>query len=162
MSKERNFVKKYNTFSAQVLRYTTLDGSIDIDIPALDEVRGYPIEHRFWDIGALTHPDEPWAVDEATRNGIEAYLKMSRCEEELGRISREAFQMIKWAITMRDRVKALDDSKLFFFDLWYLCVAHLHIEIHFVQTNGRPTRFIRGEYELDDSLGGFKKIAKTR
>lgn len=107
-SKDRNFVRKYNTFSTQVMRYNDLPGSREIELPALDDVKTYPIEHRFWDIGSLTHPDEPWAVDEATKDGIDAYLKRSRCREELGRIAREAYQMIEWAILMETRVEALD------------------------------------------------------
>lgn len=58
----------------------------------------------FWTGGALSHPDQPWASDPPTREGIMAFLVKRAADEELQRISREARQMLDWAIKYQSRL----------------------------------------------------------
>jgi hypothetical protein len=51
--------------------------------PTLQEVEAMDLCHPFLNFGSLIHSTEPWAVDEATQEGIEAYINICRCTEEL-------------------------------------------------------------------------------
>ncbi|KAH9812334.1 hypothetical protein DFH28DRAFT_1084488 [Melampsora americana] len=62
--------------------------------PSLQEVEAMPLK-------------EPWAVDEATQDGIESYITMCRCQEELRRIAKEARQMVCWAVDYQDKTNNL-------------------------------------------------------
>ncbi|EGG08492.1 uncharacterized protein MELLADRAFT_84666 [Melampsora larici-populina 98AG31] len=59
-----------------------------------------PFEDNFWNVGALRHPTEKWAVDVGTIEGIQAFLQQRSCREELRRIGREAQQMVHQALNM--------------------------------------------------------------
>lgn len=65
------------------------------------------ISDPFFDCGSFTHPNEDWAVDPATQEGIQATLTVARCEEELRRIAKEARQMLSWALDYQDRIDEL-------------------------------------------------------
>lgn len=65
-----------------------------------------PVTDPFWDVGALNHPDEPWANDTSTKEGIRAYLVKRSSTEELRRIGREVRQAIHWALDYQARVDA--------------------------------------------------------
>jgi hypothetical protein len=69
-----------------------------LDTPTFDEVKGFDIENNFWNLGSLDHPSEPWAVDSKTKDGIQAYLEVTHCQDELHQIARETRQGMKWAI----------------------------------------------------------------
>lgn len=66
--------------------------------PTFDEVESMAVTDPFWDLGGLSHPDEPWATNKYTREGIQAYLLRRAAKEELKRIARECRQMVLWAL----------------------------------------------------------------
>jgi hypothetical protein len=61
----------------------------------------------FLDCGSLTHPQEAWAVDSDTQEGIQLYLTNARCKEELRRLTKEARQTVNWAIQYQGRLDTL-------------------------------------------------------
>ncbi|KAA1067974.1 hypothetical protein PGT21_023701 [Puccinia graminis f. sp. tritici] len=62
---------KVNTLKKKWLAYNNRAESYNSEFspgrilatPTLDEVKAYGIDDVFWNMGALSHPDEPWAVD---------------------------------------------------------------------------------------------------
>ncbi|KAH9820127.1 hypothetical protein DFH28DRAFT_1079978 [Melampsora americana] len=72
--------------------------------PSFDEVLGMDIEDPFWNEGALSHPDEPWASCQSTKAGIVAFRSKRSCEEEMRRMGREVRQMMLWGIDHQLRV----------------------------------------------------------
>lgn len=62
------------------------------------------ITDMFWDLGGLTHPEEPWATDRATRKGIRSFLVKRGAEEELRRVAREVRQLMKWSSVYQNRI----------------------------------------------------------
>jgi hypothetical protein len=66
-----------------------------------------PLSDPFLNFGNLDHSQEPWAVDEATMDGIEAYITTCRCREELRRIAKEARQMVCWAVEYQEKINIL-------------------------------------------------------
>jgi len=86
---------------------------IEIDTPTFDEVKELGMDQPFCMIGSLDHPKEPWANQLNTKKGIEAYLVIEHCHDELKRISREARQAVKWAIQQMPKLLMLsDDSQI--------------------------------------------------
>ncbi|OAV91436.1 hypothetical protein PTTG_05125 [Puccinia triticina 1-1 BBBD Race 1] len=77
--------------------------------PTLDEVKSYGIEHHFWNMGALSHPDEPWAINSDVQKGIQAYLTLTHCQDELRQIAREARQAVQWAIQKSEILDHIDN-----------------------------------------------------
>ncbi|PLW40905.1 hypothetical protein PCASD_10743 [Puccinia coronata f. sp. avenae] len=75
--------------------------------PTLDEVKAMDLSDHFWNMGALTHPDEPWAINVSIQKGISEYLTVIHCKEELSRIAREAQQAVKWAISRQTRLQEI-------------------------------------------------------
>lgn len=57
-----------------------------------------PVTDIFWDLGGLSHPDEAWASNKHTQEGIRLYLLWRAAKEELKRIARETRQLIRWAL----------------------------------------------------------------
>lgn len=92
------------------------------DYPTLEDVKEYPLEHNFWSIGSLTHPDEAWATDPLVQQGIQSWLTLQRCDEELRRIAREVRQLLQSALISKRKLDEL-------LDLTERGVFHL---IHFV------------------------------
>ncbi|KAH9814973.1 hypothetical protein DFH28DRAFT_1221503 [Melampsora americana] len=75
--------------------------------PTVKEVEEMEFGDPFLDCGNLSHPQEPWAVDADTQEGIQAYLIRSRCKEELRRLTKEARQTVKWALEYQGRLDNL-------------------------------------------------------
>ncbi|KAH9822566.1 hypothetical protein DFH28DRAFT_1181288 [Melampsora americana] len=75
--------------------------------PSLQEVEAMDLSHTFLNFGGLIHSDEPWAVDVPTQQGIEAYISICRCTEELWRIAKEARQMMNWAVQYQGKIDRL-------------------------------------------------------
>ncbi|KAH9817109.1 hypothetical protein DFH28DRAFT_827870, partial [Melampsora americana] len=61
----------------------------------------------FLDCGSLTCPQEAWAMESDTQEGIQIYLTTARCKEELRRLTKEARQMVHWAIQYQGRLDTL-------------------------------------------------------
>lgn len=55
------------------------------------------ITDPFWDGGQLSHPDEAWASEPETKEGIQAFLTCRSAREELSRIGREVRHILQWA-----------------------------------------------------------------
>ncbi|KAH9807993.1 hypothetical protein DFH28DRAFT_1079909 [Melampsora americana] len=66
-----------------------------------------PFEDIFWNVGALSHPTEKWAVDQPTIEGIQAFLQHRSCGEELQRIGRETQQMVYEALKTEEKLDGL-------------------------------------------------------
>ncbi|KAH9811811.1 hypothetical protein DFH28DRAFT_931486 [Melampsora americana] len=75
--------------------------------PTLQEVEEMDLCHPFLNFGSLIHSTEPWAVDKATQEGMEAYINVCRCTEELRRIAKEARQMLNWAVLYQAKIDHL-------------------------------------------------------
>lgn len=85
-----------------------------IPTPTVKDVENMEFGDPFLDSGSLTHPNEPWAVDPDTQEGIQAYLTILRCKEELRRVSKEGRQIVNWALMFQSRLdnlaKDIDDG----------------------------------------------------
>ncbi|KAH9821527.1 hypothetical protein DFH28DRAFT_882524, partial [Melampsora americana] len=79
----------------------------NLQLPMFGEVKSLPITDPFWNIGHLTHPDEPWVVDLATQTGIQAFQGVRSCEEEVERISCEVQNMARSALLTKERLAGL-------------------------------------------------------
>lgn len=102
---------KYNMFERNVKKFNVdFPNDEPIICPPFDDMKRLSLADRFWDIGQLTHPDQPWAVDQDTQDGIRAYLDMTHASDELRRIGRECRQSINWALEMEEKVSALKTS----------------------------------------------------
>ncbi|KAH9817294.1 hypothetical protein DFH28DRAFT_890059 [Melampsora americana] len=99
---------KYATFERNVKKYNNEFPNADpIPCPSFEEMKRLPFADGFWDIGQLTHPGQPWAVDHATQEGIRALLDLTHARDELHRIGRECRQSINWAVGMEDKLLSL-------------------------------------------------------
>ncbi|KAH9807089.1 hypothetical protein DFH28DRAFT_939445 [Melampsora americana] len=58
----------------------------------------------FWNAGALSHPDKPWASCEDTKKGILAFRSQRSSEEELRCLGRECRQLMLWGLDYQARV----------------------------------------------------------
>lgn len=106
--KQASFKTKYTTFHRLVSQFNTnFPQPTPIDCPSFEILRGLNVYDPFWDLGQLTHPGEPWAVDHNTQEGIQTYLAMTHARDELARLGREARQMIKWALDIDDKLSVL-------------------------------------------------------
>ncbi|KAH9807709.1 hypothetical protein DFH28DRAFT_1202125, partial [Melampsora americana] len=95
---------KYKTFEQNVKKFNIDFPTNDpVVCPPFDEMKSLSLADRFWDVGQLTHPDQPWAVDQDTQDGIRAYLDMTHTRDELHRIARECRQCINWALEMEEK-----------------------------------------------------------
>lgn len=108
-SKQRTFNKKWRTFQIQANNFNTnFNPPEPIVCPDLVVARRLALDDPFWNIGALTHPNEPWAVDQNTQQGIQAYLDITHAQDELRRISRELRQALRWALQTDEKIKRLE------------------------------------------------------
>jgi hypothetical protein len=80
---------------------------VELETPTLEEVKCFEIENVFWNFGSIDHPSEPWAVDLDTKNGIQEYLEVIHCQEDLHQIAREARQAVKWAVELKNHKKLI-------------------------------------------------------
>lgn len=109
--KQKKFRSRWTTYNTAVQNYNR-GRARDRRIPLLsfEEVKSYDIEHDFWNIGHLTHPNEKWAVDLNTQRGIEAFLNVRGCKEELRRIAQEVRQMVLFALSTEERLKVFSSA----------------------------------------------------
>ena len=108
MKKNRTLQQKYQTYKTHVeqYHYRHPDSPI-IQLPTLEEVKDLTVDDPFWNVGSLTHPNERWAVDIDTQNGIQAYRTLKSCEEELRRIAQEVRKMVRWSLAMEEKLEEL-------------------------------------------------------
>ncbi|KAH9823027.1 hypothetical protein DFH28DRAFT_880781, partial [Melampsora americana] len=107
----RELRRKHSTYNRLAGNYNaTFAPNEPLATPTLMEVERMEITDPFFNCGNLTHPQEPWAVDPRTQDGIEAYLDVQRCEEELRRIAKEARQMMNWGLAFQDKIDVLQDE----------------------------------------------------
>lgn len=79
------------------------------DSPTFEEIKQYNLEHVFWNIGSLMHPDEMWAVDESVQQGVQVWLILQRCDEQLRRDAREVRQLLQAAVRTKAQLDELAD-----------------------------------------------------
>lgn len=106
-------MSKISSFIHQVERYNHIleqSGAPMMIVPGAVEIKALPLSDSFWDVGQLSHPNELWAVDQPTKDGIQAYLKKRRAEEELGRVARESRQLMNWGILTQEKLIELQKS----------------------------------------------------
>lgn len=72
--------------------------------PTLNEVESMTVTDNFWDLGGLTHPEEEWAANKYTQEGIRVYLVWRSAKEELKRIARETRQLLGWALQYQVKI----------------------------------------------------------
>ncbi|KAH9448587.1 hypothetical protein Pst134EA_027896 [Puccinia striiformis f. sp. tritici] len=100
--------KKWFAYDNRAQNYNSeFEPRVPLDTPTLEEVKSFMVGDSFWNMGPLSHPDEPWAVDLNVQRGIEAYLSLTHCEDELHLIAREARQAVKWGICQAEELDQL-------------------------------------------------------
>jgi hypothetical protein len=100
--------KKWIGYNSRASNYNSkFSPEIKLETPTFDEVKRYRIEHAFWNSGWLDHPNEAWAVDLDTQNGIQAYLTVTHCQDKLHRIAHKARQAVKWALVTAQKIDNL-------------------------------------------------------
>ena len=108
MRKNKLLQQKYLTYQNHINQYhNKFPDSPILPLPTFEEVKAFSVDDTFWNLGSLTHPSEPWAVDKATQSGIQAYRTVKSCEEELRRISLEVSKMVRWSLEMEGKLKVL-------------------------------------------------------
>lgn len=112
-TKQGLFKKKWNIYHTKATAYNQKYAQLD-SIPTLscDVCKAMDINDEFWNFSLLTHSQELWSYDAPTRVGIQAYLKVTRCDEELRRISREVRSLITWSIETMDKLEKLGQMAL--------------------------------------------------
>lgn len=111
MSKKQRLLRlKFQSYRSKVESFnrTHIDNPLEV-CPTLEAIKSSKLEDLFWNFGSVTHPEERWATHTPTQEGIQAWLSMKRCDEELQRISREARQLIRAAIVTKSKLCMLDD-----------------------------------------------------
>lgn len=107
--KQRQLKLKWATYDQQVRKYNVGRRRADcLPHPNFDDVKTYTIDHEFWNVGHLTHPDAPWAVDTNTQAGIKTYLDVRGFQEDLRRIAREVRNMIHQALNTDQKLQELN------------------------------------------------------
>ncbi|KAH9820119.1 hypothetical protein DFH28DRAFT_1200891 [Melampsora americana] len=82
--------QKYSTYKTTVKNYHhEYPNAPAQQLPTPEEVKYLEVSDIFGNIGHLTHPDKPWAVDVLTQTGIQAFWMARSCEEEIKRIACE-------------------------------------------------------------------------
>ncbi|EFP80172.2 uncharacterized protein PGTG_05397 [Puccinia graminis f. sp. tritici CRL 75-36-700-3] len=105
-SKMKHLKSKWTSYNQKALNYNENHSTnISVATPVFEDVRSMGLDDPFWNMGSLSHPNEPWAINSTIKEGIEAILMSTHCNDELHRISREARQAIKWAV---EKFKCLD------------------------------------------------------
>ncbi|PLW34300.1 hypothetical protein PCASD_17275 [Puccinia coronata f. sp. avenae] len=85
--------KKWTAYNNQASNYNLeFTPETELETPTFDEIKQFGIKNTFWNSGWLDHPNKAWAVDLDTQKGIQAYLTITHCQDELHRIAREARQ----------------------------------------------------------------------
>ncbi|EFP94121.2 uncharacterized protein PGTG_20181, partial [Puccinia graminis f. sp. tritici CRL 75-36-700-3] len=98
-SKMNMFKKKWISYNNRATSFNSdFSPEVPLETPSFDDVKAFGINNFFWSTSRLDHPSEPWAVDVNTQKGIQAYLTVTHCQDELRRIAREARQTVTWAI----------------------------------------------------------------
>jgi hypothetical protein len=106
--RNKDLAQKYGTYKSNVEAYhEQYPEHPAMGLPTFEELKVLDIEHRFWNIGHLTHPNEPWAVDGPTQMGIQAFRTSRSCAEELERIACEVQHMIRSALLISERLSNL-------------------------------------------------------
>lgn len=106
--KQDQFQKKYKTYETQINNYKeSYPNSVMQPCPSIEELQGLPMDDIYWNVGNLTHPNEPWANDKATQEGIRDWLNFQRANEEIRRIAREVRRMLNWATKMNEKLLKL-------------------------------------------------------
>lgn len=108
MKKHQVLQHKYLTYQKHVNQYHLQYPHLPVlPLPTLEELKALTVDDAFWNVGSLTHPTEPWAVDKATQAGIQAHRTVQSCEEELRRIALEVRKMVRWTLDTRDKLDRL-------------------------------------------------------
>ena len=108
MRKNQALHQKYLTYQKHVNQFhRQYPNSPIVQLPTYDEVKAFSVDDSFWNLGSLTHPSEPWAVDKATQTGIQAYRTVQSCEEELQRIALEVRKMVRWSLVVEEKLGSL-------------------------------------------------------
>lgn len=102
---------KHQTYHRRVKEYNERFKPVPLlPDPSYDDVYSMKITDPFWDGGNLSHPDEAWANETETKEGIQAFLTCRSSREELSRIGREVRHIIQWAIKHQHKLDAIRDQ----------------------------------------------------
>lgn len=107
---KKTLQQKYKSYHRRAKAYNdNFCPTPPIQDPSLREVENMDINDLFWSGGStLSHPQEPWASDLATREGIQAYLSLRSSQEELCRIGREVRHLAQWALEYQGKIDAVN------------------------------------------------------
>lgn len=95
VNKQKNLKQKYTSYDLEVTRFHTRFPDAEVlELPTMEDIFVLDLEDPFWNVGHLTHPNELWATDVPTQNGIQAFRRLRSCNEELRRIAREVRNVV--------------------------------------------------------------------
>lgn len=109
MSARMNHLRtKWTTYTQLARHYNQhYQPHCPVETPSFEDIKSSDIADMFWDVGTLTHANESWAVNYSTKQGIQAYLTISHCHEELRRLGKELGQCIEWALEKTKKLQEL-------------------------------------------------------
>lgn len=108
--KQKVLKRKWQSYRTRVENFNASHPAHRLpDSPTFDEVKQFSLEHLFWNIGSLMHPDEMWAVDESVQQGVQSWLILQRCDEQLRRAAREVRQLLRAAVRTKVQLDELAD-----------------------------------------------------
>ncbi|KNE86639.1 hypothetical protein PSTG_19998 [Puccinia striiformis f. sp. tritici PST-78] len=92
-------IKRFNNRFANFIRnYPGQQVSNVTDHPLeYNTLKGWPLDHRFWNDGLYHHSTAPWAIDMRVREGINFVLTLERVREEFDLIAEELGRALAWA-----------------------------------------------------------------
>lgn len=109
-SKQAALTKKWRTFNRLTTSHNEKFPQKKLTCPDLNALKSLSMEDIFWDVGNLTHPEEPWASDPKTRQGILAHLTYTHAIDEISRIKREGSQMVLWALALDSKLSHIQEQ----------------------------------------------------
>ncbi|KAI7948778.1 hypothetical protein MJO29_010443 [Puccinia striiformis f. sp. tritici] len=94
-------IKRFNNRFANFIRnYPGQQVSNVTDHPLeYNTLKGWPLDHRFWNDGLYHHSTAPWAIDMRVREGINFVLTLERVREEFDLIAEELGRALAWAVS---------------------------------------------------------------
>ncbi|KAI9618634.1 hypothetical protein KEM48_006613 [Puccinia striiformis f. sp. tritici PST-130] len=92
-------IKRFNDqFSSFIRNFPDQQVANVADHPlTYNNLKSWPLDHRFWNDGLYHHSTAPWAIDMRVREGINCVLALDRAREEFDLIAEELARALNWA-----------------------------------------------------------------
>ncbi|KAH9809640.1 hypothetical protein DFH28DRAFT_933554 [Melampsora americana] len=93
--KQLMFKRKWACYQDQVSQFKSIWPVSRPVCPSLDEAKKLQFEDIFWNVGALAHPTEKWAVDPGTIEGIQVFLQHRSCNYDAVNGGRDLIELVQ-------------------------------------------------------------------